>query len=109
MFDRITKGTNPDHIFDFVSPVRVAILDVDLLMASAIEFPIEKRDNICVRKHKDLYGLEKYVIEVDKVENNLFQVIGIKEQKVREVYSLIPPQKVEYLFLMAIALRNTLN
>jgi hypothetical protein len=105
---RITKGTNPDHIFDFVSPVRVAILDVDLLMASAIEFPIEKRDNICVRKHKDLYGLEKYVIEVDKVENNLFQVMGIKEQKIREVYSLIPPQQVEICIPYGIALRNIL-
>ena len=47
---RISKGTKPDHLFDFVGPVRVAILDVDLLLASAIEFPIEKRDNICVRK-----------------------------------------------------------
>ena len=61
-----------------------------------------------VRKFKELYQHEAYIIQDERIDHNLFQVIGIKEQKVREVYSLIPPEKVESFIPYGIALRNTL-
>ena len=82
-----------------------------MLMCSSRQqwnIPVEKKDSILVRKFKEFYQHEAYIIQDEKIDNNLFQVIGIKEQKVREVYSLIPPEKVESFIPYGIALRNTL-
>jgi hypothetical protein len=105
----IEKSPNhPDHDLLSLDTASVCVVDVDVVIASAIEDPIEKKDNILVRKFKELYQHEAYVIQDEKVDTNLFQVIGIKEQKVREVYSLIPADKIETFIPYAIALRNTL-
>jgi len=104
----IPKGTKPNHVFDFIGPVSICVVDVDVLIAMAPETPVEKKDNILVRKFKELYQHEAYVIQDERVDNNLFQVIGIKEQKVREVYSLIPAQQIETFIPYGVALRNTL-
>lgn len=100
--------SHPDHILLSLDKASVCVVDVDVLIAVAPETPIEKRDQILVRKFKELYQHEEYVIQDEKVDNNLFQVIGIKEQKVREVYSLIPADKIETFIPYGIALRNAL-
>jgi len=73
-----------------------------------VENPIEKKDSILVRKFKELYQHEAYIIQDEKIDKNLFQVIGIKEHKVREVYELIPSDRVESFIPYGIALRNPL-
>ncbi len=104
----IDKIPNEDHIKLSFDSASVCVVDVDLLIAAAMEYPLEKKDSILVRKFKELYQHEAYIIQDERIDNNLFQVIGIKEQKVREVYSLIPPDKVETFIPYGIALRNTL-
>ena len=91
-----------------IEKVRLCYVDVDVLIAAAVENPIEKKDSILVRKFKELYQHEAYIIQDEKIDTNLFQVIGIKEQKVREVYSLIPADRVEIFVPYGIALRNIL-
>ena len=71
---------HPDHILLSLDKASVCVVDVDVLIAVAPETPIEKRDQILVRKFKELYQHEEYVIQDEKVDNNLFQVIGIQEQ-----------------------------
>ncbi len=105
---RLNRDNNSKEILESVEKVNLCVVDVDVLIAAAVESPIEKKDSILVRKFKELYQHEAYIIQDERIDNNLFQVIGIKEQKVREVYSLIRPQKVESFIPYGIALRNTL-
>ena len=104
----IEKGANHEHLFESIDVAHVCVVDVDVLIAAAVEYPVEKKDSILVRKFKELYQHEAYIIQDERIDNNLFQVIGIKEQKVREVYSLIPLDRVESFIPYGIALRNTL-
>ena len=97
-----------NQITESLDTARICVVDVDVLISAAVEFPIEKKDNILVRKFNEFYHYEDYIIQDERIDNNLFQVIGIKERKVREVYSLIPPEKVEGFIPYGIALRNTL-
>jgi len=105
---RIEKGSHLQDILKSIDVARVCIVDVDVLVTTAVEAPIEKKDSILVRKFKEFYQHEEYIIQDERLDNNLFQVIGVKEQKVREVYSLISPEKVECFIPYGIALRNTL-
>ena len=105
---RLDKNDNLKGIMGTIEEASLCVVDVDVLIAAAVENPIEKKDSILVRKFKELYQHEAYIIQDEKIDNNLFQVIGIKEQRVREVYSFIPPQKVGSFVPYGIALRNTL-
>jgi len=106
---KIEKGPGlKDELDKEIEKVRLCYVDVDVLIAAAVENPIEKKDSILVRKFKELYQHEAYIIQDERIDTNLFQVIGIKEQKVREVYSLIPADRVEIFVPYGIALRNTL-
>jgi len=105
---RIDKNNDLKEILGTIEQVNLCVVDVDVLIAAAVEFPIEKKDSILVRKFKELYQHEAYIIQDEKIDNNLFQVIGIKEQKVREVYSVIPSEKIESFIPYGIALRHTL-
>jgi len=88
--------------------LRLCVVDIDVLIAASVENPIEKKDNLLVRKFKELYQHESYIIQDERIDNNLFQVIEIKEQKVREVYSLIATREIETFIPYGIALRNAL-
>lgn len=104
----IDKGAYPKDIFGSIDIAHVCVVDVDVLIAAAVEFPVEKKDAILVRKFKEFYQHEEYIIQDERIDNNLFQVMGVKEQKVREVYSLISYDKVELFIPYGIALRSTL-
>jgi hypothetical protein len=105
---QINKGKDLKEISGSFEEVNLCVVDVDVIIAAAVEDPIEKKDSILVRKFNELYQHEAYIIQDEKIDNNLFQVIGIKEQKVREVYSLIPPDRVRSFIPYGISLRNTL-
>jgi len=104
----IEKGEVSREILGSQEEAIICVVDVDLLIAASVEDPIEKKDSILVRKFKEFYQHEAYVIQDEKIENNLFQVMGIKEQKVREIFSIIPSNKVTNFIPYGIALRNTL-
>jgi hypothetical protein len=106
---RIGKGKDPKDILRSIEAANICVVDVDLLIAAAVEYPIEKKDSILVRKFNEFYQHEAYIIQDERIDNNLFQVIGIKEHKVRDIYSLIAPHNVKNLIPYGIALRNTLN
>lgn len=105
---RVEKGSDYKDILRTIEKANLCVVDVDVLIAAAVEFPIEKKDSILVRKFKELYQHEAYIIQDERIDNNLFQVIGIKEIKVREIYSLISPDRVVSFIPYGIALRNTL-
>jgi len=102
---RIEKDTGSLGV---IEEANICVVDVDVLIAAAVENPIEKKDSILVRKFRELYQHEPYIIQDERIDNNLFQVIGIKEQKVREIYSLVPSEKIGSFIPYGIALRNTL-
>ncbi len=104
----IGKENNLKDILGSIEEASLCVVDVDVLIAAAVENPIEKKDSILVRKFKELYQHEGYIIQDERIDVNLFQVLGIKEKKVREVYSLIPPQRIKSFVPYGMALRNTL-
>ena len=104
----IERNPYSEHMKLSLDMASVCVVDVDVIVASAVEQPIEKKDSILVRKFKELYQHETYIIQDEKIDTNLFQVIGIKEPKVREVYSLIPSDRIETFIPYGIAVRNTL-
>ena len=105
---RIGKEVDCKNILESIDSARICVVDVDVIIAAAVEFPVEKKDTILVRKFKEFYQHEEYIIQDERIDNNLFQVMGVKEQRVREVYSLLSPDKVELFIPYGIALRNTL-
>ncbi|MBF0511860.1 MAG: hypothetical protein HQL13_05990 [Candidatus Omnitrophica bacterium] len=92
-----------------INKARICVVDADVVIAPSVEQPLEKKDSILVRKFKELYQQDNYVIQDEKIDHNLFQVIGIKEEKVREVYSFIDPEKVEMFIPYGLALRYALK
>jgi len=105
---RIDNGNELKRILKSGDAVRLCVVDVDVLVAAAVEDPVEKKDSSLVRKFTKAYQPEVYVIQDERIDHNLFQVIGVKEQKVREVYASIPSKRVESFIPYGIALRNTL-
>jgi len=106
-----TRRTDKEGLQDILGPadeVGVCVVDVDVLIAASVEIPVEKKDSILVRKFTEFYKYESYIIQDEKIGDNLFQVIGIKEQKVKEIYAMVSPQKVRSFIPYGIALRNTL-
>jgi hypothetical protein len=104
----IDKSQDPEQIKLDLDKVKVCMVDIDVLLAAAAGTQ-EQKDSILVRKFTALYQHEPYVIQDEGIDNNLYQIIGIKEQKVREVYSLIPADRIDTFVPYALALRNTLE
>src|ERR1035437_5333515 len=91
-----------------IDEASICVVDVDVELASAPETQIEKKDSMLARKFSKLHPKSEYVLQDEKIQDNIFQVIGIKIEKIREIYSLIPSSKVKVFIPYAIALRNFL-
>jgi hypothetical protein len=103
--ERFQKGSHLGHIFDQMNEVHICMVEFDVLIASASESAWDKKDSILALKFDEYYKGE-YVLQDEKIGNNIFQVIGIKSEKVKEVYSLIPSEKVVTFVPYAVAVRN---
>ena len=82
-----------------------------MLMLNWLQRPkaqIEKKDSMLARKFGKLHPQNEYILQDEKIDDNIFQVIGIKTDKIREIYSLIPSDKVKVFIPYAIAIRNFL-
>jgi hypothetical protein len=104
---KIIKGPGLIENLDTIEKTRLCYVDVDVMIASAPQDYLDKKDSILVQKFQDFYSNE-YITLNEKIDNNIFQVFGIKAEKVKEVYSLIPSSKVDAFVPYAIAIRSLL-
>lgn len=106
--ERIEKGPYLKEALKDMDEVSVCVVDIDVELASAPEVQVEKKDSILARKFSKLHPQNEYILQDERIDDNIFQVIGIKTDKAREVYSLIPSNKVRVFIPYAIAIRNLL-
>jgi len=90
-----------------IEKARLCCVDVDVMIASAPQDYLDKKDSILAQKFEELYSNE-YITLNEKIDSNIFQVIGIKAEKVKGIYSLIPSSKVDAFVPYAIAIRSLL-
>ena len=102
---RIEKGPHSGYLFDQIKEAHICVADIDVLIASASESALDKKDGILAKKFSESYQGD-YVLQDEKIDNNIFQVIGIRSEIVKEVYSLIPNEKVMTFVPYAVAVRN---
>ncbi len=91
-----------------IDEVNICIVDVDVELASAPESQTDKKDSILARKFSKLHPQDEYILQDEKIDDNIYQVMGAKTDKIREIYSLIPSDKVRVFIPYAIAIRNFL-
>lgn len=101
---------NETNIKDIPSngKARLCYVDVDVLIASAPENLLDRRDSLLAQKFEAAYSNE-YITLNEKTGANIFQVFGIKAQKIKRVYALIPSHQVDCFIPYAIALRTFLH
>lgn len=104
---KVIKGPSLKENFDPIEKARLCYVDVDVMIASAPQDYLDKKDSILAQKFVEVYSNEYITID-EKIDSNIFQVIGIKAEKVREIYSLIPSSKVDAFVPYAIAIRSLL-
>ncbi len=93
-----------------LGPIEKACLccvDVDVMIASAPQDYLDKKDSILAQKFAAVYS-DEYITLNERIDNNIFQVFGIKAEKVKEIYSLVPSSKVDAFVPYAIAVRSLL-
>ncbi len=90
-----------------IEKARLCYVDVDVMIASAPQDYLDKKDSILAQKFVTVYSNE-YITLDEKIDSNIFQVIGIKAEKVKEIYSLISSSKVDAFVPYAIAIRSFL-
>lgn len=105
---QIEKGPQAKSALGLIEAAGICVVDVDIELASAPETQIEKKDSMLARKFAKLHPQNEYIIQDEKISDNIFQVIGIKTEKLREIYALIPSEKVRVFIPYAIAIRNFL-
>jgi hypothetical protein len=103
--ERAEKGANLSHLLNQSQQVHVCVVDVDVLIASASDNAPDKKDGILAKKFSDTYQGE-YVLQDERLANNIFQVIGIKAEKVKEVYALVAHDKIATFVPYAVAARK---
>jgi hypothetical protein len=104
---KIIVGPGLKENFDPIEKGRLCCVDVDVMVASAPQDYLDKKDSILAQKFEELYSNE-YITLSERIDTNIFQVIGIKAEKVKEIYSLIPSSKVDAFVPYAIAIRSLL-
>jgi len=104
---KMINGPGLKKKFDFIEKARLCYVDVDVMVASAPQDYLDKKDSILAQKFGELYSNE-YITLNERIDNNIFQVVGIKAEKVKEIYSLIPSIKVDAFVPYAIAIRGLL-
>jgi len=103
---KIEKGPQLKSEFEDIDEACICVVDVDVELASAPETEVEKKDSMLARKFSKLHPQNEYILQDERLDDNIFQVIGIKTEKVREIYSLIPGHKVRVFTPYAVAIRH---
>jgi len=87
-----------------IENARLCYVDVDVMIASAPQDFVDQKDSLLAQKFEAAYSNE-YITLNEKIDDNIFQVFGIKAQKVKEIYSLVPSFKIDAFVPYAIAIR----
>jgi len=87
-----------------IEDVCVSVVDVDIKVISAPENKPELKD-IEINKHFD----PDYVIQDERINRNLFQVVGINKNTVQEIYQLFKSKNIKVFVPYALSLRAYLN
>jgi hypothetical protein len=106
--NKLERDFQLKHELEGIDEASICVVDVDVELASAPEAQIEKKDSMLARKFGKLHPQNEYILQDERIHDNIFQVIGIKTGKIREIYSLIPSDKVMVFIPYAIAIRNFL-
>ena len=104
---KIIKEPGLKENFEAIEKARLCCVDVDVMIASAPQDYLDKKDSLLVQKFVEVYSNE-YITFNEKIDSNIFQVIGIKAEKVKEIYSLIPSSKVDAFVPYANVIRDFL-
>jgi hypothetical protein len=106
----VKKITREEDSLKALGPIeraKVCHVDADVMIASAPEDYLDQKDSLLAKKFAEFY-CDEYITQDERIDSNVFQVIGIKAQKVKEIYSLIPSSKVEVFVPYAVAVRSLL-
>ena len=106
--ERLPKDSRQTFPFSGVKRAHVCVVDVDVLVKVAPEERPVQKDIILSREFTQVYPGD-YVIQAERISENKFQIVGVKTEKVREVYKLLPGDKVVTFVPYAMALRSFLS
>lgn len=91
-----------------ISMAHVCVVDVDVMQAVAPEERTEQKDMVLAREFSAQFP-GSYIIQDERIGTNQFQVVGVREERIREIYRLLPHEKVGTLIPYAMALRAYLT
>jgi len=106
--NQIDKKGDHEEMLGLIDEACICVVDVDVELASAPEAQIEKKDSMLARKFGRLHPQSEYILQDERINDNVFQVMGIKCDKIKEIYSLVPCDKVQIFVPYAIAIRHFL-
>ncbi len=104
---RMAYGPSLSEKLETMDKARLCCVDVDVLIASAPQDYVDKKDSLLAQKFAEAYSNE-YITLNEKIDSNVFQVVGIKADKVKEIYALMPSSKVDAFVPYAVAIRALL-
>ena len=105
---QIDKEGDHEEMLGLIDEACICVVDVDVELASAPETQIEKKDSMLARKFGRLHPQSEYILQDERINDNIFQVMGIKCDKIKEIYSLVPCDKAQVFIPYAIAIRHFL-
>ena len=95
-------------VFAGVQTAHICVVDVDVLVAVAPEERPEQKDIILTKEFSRVHPGD-YIIQDERIGTNMFQVVGVKTEKVREIYQQFPGDKIVTFTPYAMAVRAFLN
>jgi hypothetical protein len=101
---KLTKGPELREALRSIDKVRVCHVDVDVMLASAPGAYVDKKDSLLSQKFTAMYSND-YVTIDEAIDTNIFQVFGLRSEKVKEVYALIPSMQVDAFVPYGMAVR----
>jgi hypothetical protein len=105
---RLREQERDTFAFENVKTAHVCLVDIDVMLAIAPEERPEQKDLVLSREFSREHPGE-YIIQDERVGTNLFQVMGARTEKVREIYRKLPGDKIVTFAPYAMAVRAFLN
>ncbi len=105
---RFKKDVDLSTVLSGIDEAQICVVDFDVQISPAPETNIETKDSLLAREFSHYYSGD-YLIQDERIESNLFQVIGIRTERVREIYAQVPSDKVSTFIPYSLAIRHILD
>ncbi len=105
---RFKKDADLSAVLSGIDEAQICVVDFDVQISPAPETNIETKDSLLAREFSHYYSGD-YLIQDERIESNLFQVIGIRTERVREIYAQVPSDKVSTFIPYSLAIRHILD